>query len=188
MTPVGHSLMGASIAVLCLPSRSSRWTRCLGLICFIILANLPDAPLPGWGHDRYWFSHSIIVNGIVMLAAVILCYSWRAGVRWLGGLPVIAGGLLSWLSHFLLDTLYNHGRGLAMFWPFGSWRLALPIAWFSVMNGIPKTLDGRVLRILGIELLAYGTLLVLALFWRCFIFKRIQDKFKSSPPKPSPNA
>ncbi len=166
MTPVGHSLMGASIAVLCLPSRSSRWTRGLGLTCFIILANLPDTPLPGWGHNRYWFSHSIMVNGIMMLVAVALFYAWRAAAHRLGGPRVIVGGLLSWLSHLLLDTFYNHGRGLAMFWPFGPWRLALPIAWFSVMDGIPKKLDGRVLHILGIELLAYGSLLVLALLWR----------------------
>ncbi len=176
MTPVGHSLMGASIAVLCLPSQSSRWARCAGLICFIFLANLPDAPLPGWGHDRYWFSHSLIVNDIIMLIAAAVFYTWRDAVRRLGGPRVIMGGMLSWMSHLLLDTFYNHGRGLAMFWPFGPWRLALPIAWFSVMDGIPKTLDARVLRIFGIELLAYGSLLVLALFWRCFLLKKIWGK------------
>lgn len=122
--------------------------------------------MSGWGHDRYWFSHSIIVNGVMALVVAAIFSTWRSAARWLGGPKVIAGGLLAWLSHMLLDTFYNHGRGLAMFWPVGSWRLALPISWFSVMDGIPKTLDGRVLRILGIELLAYGTLFVLALMWR----------------------
>lgn len=68
-----------------------------------------------------------------------------------------------------------------MFWPLGPWRLALPIAWFSVMDGVPKTLDDRVLRIFGIELLAYGSLLVLALFWRCFLFNKIWGGSKRQP-------
>lgn len=41
------------------------------------------------------------------------------------------GLALAWYSHLLLDTLYNHGYGLAMFWPVSDRSIALPVPWLS---------------------------------------------------------
>jgi membrane-bound metal-dependent hydrolase YbcI (DUF457 family) len=42
--------------------------------------------------------------------------------------------MITWLSHLLLDSFYNHGYGVAIFWPFSTARLALPMPWFSVVT------------------------------------------------------
>ena len=69
-------------------------------------------------------------------------------------------GAVAWYSHLLLDTLYNHGKGLAIFWPFGSGRVALPIPWFSTLKVIPL-LSSHNLRVAAIEGAVYGTALLL---------------------------
>ena len=58
--------MGLSLAAFAVPvnGRASilNW-RSFGIACaFVALANLPDWPLPNWGHDRHDISHSIFVN------------------------------------------------------------------------------------------------------------------------------
>ena len=69
MTTVGHSLAGLSIAVLTLPKgRSLLWYLLVGHL-FILFANLPDFPLPGWGHASYQVSHSIFVT--ILLASTL---------------------------------------------------------------------------------------------------------------------
>jgi membrane-bound metal-dependent hydrolase YbcI (DUF457 family) len=137
MTPVGHSLMGTALGILSLPQhRSPRWKGAY-FATFALLANLPDFPLPYWGHDRYDVSHSLFVNLLLSLLAVALC-AWRPSVRQhVGGPAVLVTSMLAWLSHLLLDAFYNHGRGVAIFWPFSPASLALPIAWFSVVSLIP---------------------------------------------------
>jgi hypothetical protein len=36
------------------------------------------------------------------------------------------------VESYRLDSLYNHGHGVAIFWPLSDVRLALPIPWFAV--------------------------------------------------------
>jgi hypothetical protein len=171
MTPVGHSLMGAAIAALCLPSSLPRTSRVIGFLSFIVLASLPDAPLPSWGHDRYHVSHSLFINGACIALLMLGSRAWPQGRARVGGWRVIVGAVGAWLSHLLLDTFYNHGRGLAMFWPVSQTRLALPMPWFNTLNGSPPLLGRHIAYVFGVELLAYGTLLVLALAWRYRLVK-----------------
>ena len=50
---MGHSLVGLSLATLAtLPRRSSKRQWFGGVCIFVALANLPDWPIPNWGHDR----------------------------------------------------------------------------------------------------------------------------------------
>jgi len=145
--------------------RSRRWK--LGqLIVFGLLANLPDFPIKHWGHRRYDISHSVFVNTTMMLVVLLLlslCEEVRTRV---GGWPVIIGGSLAWLSHLLLDSFYNHGMGVAIFWPFSDARLVLPIAWYSVVADRPPPLTWETARILLVELVSYSTLLVLVVVLR----------------------
>jgi membrane-bound metal-dependent hydrolase YbcI (DUF457 family) len=164
MTQVGHILIGATIGLLCLPEKTSRRRKAAHLAGFIMLANIPDLPLKYWGHDRYQVSHSLLVN--LLLAAVTggflgLTSRGRAALRRPG---MLLAGELAWLSHLLLDTLYNHGRGIQLFWPVSNFRLALPVPWFSVIHLPLLRLEN--FKIFLIELMCYLPVLMLAGWFR----------------------
>jgi membrane-bound metal-dependent hydrolase YbcI (DUF457 family) len=162
MTQVGHALTGAAIGVLCLPPHLSRRAAGGYLVAFALLANVPDFGFQNWGHDRYDISHSIFVNLLIILvlgAALWLLPTVRARI---GGGMVMLGGAASWLSHLLLDSFYNHGMGVAIFWPFSAARLALPIPWFSVLNS-PLPITWQVVQVWTIELVSFLPVLLLAI-------------------------
>jgi membrane-bound metal-dependent hydrolase YbcI (DUF457 family) len=130
MSPVGHSLIGLSFAAVALPSVRGR-NRQIGLaIAFVAIANLPDWPIPNWGHDRYDISHSFFVNLMLIVLAVSL---WRAIPLFKSTIPFrcMLLGAGAWLSHLVLDSFYNHGQGIAIFWPFSDGRINFPIPWFN---------------------------------------------------------
>jgi hypothetical protein len=103
----------------------------------MVLANIPDIPLPSWGHARYDISHSIFVN-LLLSMIVLLAFGRFCGS---GGGRTVGLGIIAWFSHLLLDTFYNHGLGVGIFWPFSSATLAFPIPWFSVVKPVwPPTM------------------------------------------------
>ena len=170
MTSVGHSLTGIAIGVLSMPRARSPRFKVVFLAAFAVLANLPDLPVPGWGHSRYDISHSVFVNaGWILLAVADMAFLPKVR-RVIGGWPVVACAAGAWLSHLLLDTFYNHGRGLAIFWPFSSASLRLPIPWFSTTPAWWK-LTAHSLRVTSIETLFYGGVLVL-----CIAIRRLADR------------
>jgi hypothetical protein len=166
MTQVGHTLTGLAFGVLSLPSSVSKTRRAVQLGVFAVLANIPDIPLPYWGHARYAISHSVFVN---LVLCILVCASLmrfrdlrdRPGDWRMRGL-----GAAAWFSHLLLDTFYNHGHGVGIFWPFSTATLALPIPWFSVLVPPmwPLTLQG--LRIGLIEFISYAPLVLMTLYIR----------------------
>jgi len=174
MTQVGHTLTGLAIGVACLPGRESTRSRLLRLAIFALLAHVPDLPFRNWGHDLYYFSHSLFVNLLfifILLIPFALLKAFRARA---GGWTVLLGGTLAWLSHLLLDTFYNHGLGLAVFWPFSMARLALPIPWFSVVRDASFPFTPETTRIFLTELAFYGSLLLAVIGLRKLgVFKRL---------------
>jgi hypothetical protein len=166
VTGFGHSFTGLSIGLLCMPPAWRRRKK-LGLLALTVgLANLPDLPVPGWGHHSYHISHSLFVNLGLILAAAVGLAAWRRAREVLGGWRVIAGLTAAWLSHFLLDSFYNHGRGVKIYWPLSDASLDLALPWFSVLPGWQT--DAAVLRIFGVEILFYGVLLLL-----CFVARQL---------------
>ncbi len=161
MTPVGHSLTGLAIGCLVCPASFSPRGKALTLAVFVVLANAPDLPFPGWGHVRYDISHSIFVTtlGIIVLATLLLSIPWS---RRLLTPALVLGGAAAWYSHLLLDTFYRPGDGLAMFWPMSDARVALPISWFEHMN-VEQLINWHNARVFAIEGVAYGTVLLLAI-------------------------
>lgn len=160
MTSLGHSLVGASIGILCMPAMDKLHRRVNILVATIAVASLPDWPIPNWGHFHLAISHSIIVNG-----AAIACLA--AGL-YLQGTPlwqtrrrVIIGLIAAWLSHFLLDALYVDSH-LAIFWPFSEATVSLPVPWLETLPHVPPPFDERVIRILILEAVTFMPLLVLA--------------------------
>jgi hypothetical protein len=58
----------------------------------------------------------------------------------------------------VLDSMYAHGRGIAVFWPFSDAHLALPVPWFETLN-IPVR-SAHNLRVFAIEAMVYGVTLL----------------------------
>ena len=171
MTGFGHSFTGLSIGVLDMPAAWTRHRKVGLLALHVGLANLPDLPLPGWGHHSYQISHSLFVNLALALAVVAGLARWRRAREALGGWHVVAGCAAAWLSHLLLDAFYNHGHGVRIFWPLSSTgSLRLPLPWFSVLPGWRA--DPVVLRIFGVELLCYGALPLLCITARLLWLRR----------------
>lgn len=159
MTYIGHTLTGLAVGAAVLPGGMSRRRMVIGLAVFALLADIPDFPLPGWGHYAYRVSHSIFVNGgligIALLGLTVA--SMRKGLR--VSKRMIAGGVAAWLSHFLLDSMYNHGLGIAIYWPVSSGSLAWPVPWFSTLEHSPPPLNMHTFRVFAVEFLCYLPLL-----------------------------
>jgi membrane-bound metal-dependent hydrolase YbcI (DUF457 family) len=145
MTQVGHALMGTAIGILSLPSaKPLRW-KIAYFTAFALLGNLPDLDLLYWGHQRYDISDSLFVT-LLVGALITVLFAWLPSVRQhVGGRGVVLAGILAWLSHLLLDSFYNHGRGIAIFWPLSTAHVALPIPWFSAVPFIPPITPAHLL-------------------------------------------
>ena len=166
VTTVGHTLTGLSLAALTLPrGKSLLWYLLIGHF-FILFANLPDLPLPGWGHRHYQVSHSLFVTALLasLLALLLLLPRFHRAV----GVSVVVAWSLTWLSHMLLDSLYAHGAGIGIFWPLSNAHLALPLPWFETLRWPPITEHNR--NVFLTELAVFGTLFAL-----CFWLRRLRS-------------
>ena len=156
VTTVGHSLTGIAIAALTLPqAQSRRWYFFIGA-GFVFFANLPDYPLPGWGHNSYLVSHSVFVTALLaaLLGLLLLWPTFQAGV----GKRVLVAWSAAWFSHMLLDSMYNHGQGIVVFWPLSDAHLAMPVSWFETIR-LPAKSEHN-LRVFAIEAIVFGAVLV----------------------------
>ena len=156
VTTVGHSLTGLSLAVLTLPrAQSLRWYVLVGL-CFVFFANVSDFPLPGWGHSNYHVSHSVFVT--LFLASLLALLLLWPGFRVTVGGRIMVAWSAAWLSHMVLDSIYAHGRGIAIFWPFSNAHLAMPVPWFETLSIPVRSVHN--LRVFAIEAMVYGVALL----------------------------
>jgi membrane-bound metal-dependent hydrolase YbcI (DUF457 family) len=131
-------------------------------LVIMLIATIPDWPFKNWGHDRYYFSHSLFVTLLlIFLIVVVLIISRKLRIE-IGNWAVMIGGSFAWLSHLLLDSFYNHGKGIAIYWPVSKARLALPVPWFDV--GVGST--AHIMHVFLIEFICYFPLLLLALLIR----------------------
>jgi membrane-bound metal-dependent hydrolase YbcI (DUF457 family) len=166
MTTTGHTLTGLAIGILFLPKRGTVKVNAIHLSAFAVFANIPDLPFCSWGHNRYDISHSIFLNLLLISIAAIFLMFLRKNRKGMWGTAVMAGAAIAWLSHLLLDSFYNHGKGVAIFWPFSQTRLSLPIPWLSVMNDIPPSVTPQIIRVLLAEIATFSPLVVLAILER----------------------
>ena len=171
MTTVAHSIVGLSLGVACMPARWSRSAKAALLLVFVLLANLPDWPLPHWGHYDYRFSHSLLCTVVVAGAIAGAACLWFKARQIVGGTALAAGGTAAVLSHLLLDSFYNDNMGVMIGWPFSKFYLNFSLPWFSILpNGWELT--STVLRIVMIEVAFYAPLLALCLLARALILRR----------------
>jgi hypothetical protein len=167
MSPVGHTLTGIAIGAACMPEEKPRRWKAIYLGICAFLAYIPDVQLPYWGHGaHYYVSHSLFSNlGLILVCLLPFLISKPLRVKAGGGLA-ITGGALAWISHLLLDTFYNTGTGLMMFWPLSDARLSLAVSWFSVVT---EYFSLRTLRILLVEAAFYGGILAIVVLSRVFL-------------------
>lgn len=165
MTTVGHTLTALSLAAVSVPpAKSARW-KSAWIFVLCLLSNLPDLPLPGWGHARYHVSHSSVLA--LGVATILSAWALRRGVpRGWATRGVVLAAVAAWLSHMLLDSLYNHGLGLAVLWPLSDAHLALPLPWFATLR--PPARSVHNLRVFAVELVFYGLLFALCVAGRRF--------------------
>lgn len=161
MTFVGHSLLGASVAVLAMPRHISAWHWVVAINFFVLLSYLPDLPFSFWGHNQYAVSHSLYVNLSLMTACFII---WVSAKRLHGLLPahLFFAGIAVWGSHLLLDALYKGPDGVAIYWPFSKAALNLPLPWFDYFVPSLGVFHMHNLRVFGIEAMAYLPILLMA--------------------------
>lgn len=176
MTPIGHSLVGASIGALVPMEKPSLRGRVVVMLAVAFCANLPDLPLPGWGHDAYHVSHSVFVGMLIVVCVTFVLRSLPFLRNSVGTWPLILAGSVAMFSHYLLDSFYNHGKGIAIFWPVSDVRLTLPIPWFSTMQPNPL-LSRHNFVVWGIELVCFGLLFAVLL-----LVARSRDKKASDQP------
>ena len=170
MDNITHSLLGATLAELALPSGASRVQRRSFFVAGILAANLPDADLvytaitPGpLGYLLHHRGHTHTLVGLVGQALLIGAVCWLPAVRRnLGSLrtrfaALIAVGLL---SHLALDSWNSYG--VHPFWPWDpAWYYGDAIfilePWIWLMLGVAVVLNTRN----GRGRVALGTVLVL---------------------------
>ena len=135
--------------------QSRRWFAMAAIHC-VAFANVSDFPLPGWGHNAYHVSHSIFVTALLasLMALLLFWPTFHAKV----GVNVIAAWSIAWLSHLPLDSMYSHGLGIAIFWPFSHAHLAMPVPWFETIS-LPARSKHN-LRVFGIETMVFGATLI----------------------------
>ena len=173
-------MVGLSIGVLAMPRQTGLRGWIVGLSTFVVLANLPDLPVSHWGHDKYHISHSLFVNlAIIALVSVGWLLLRRPGSS--SGKYLLLAGILAWLSHLILDSFYNHGHGIAVFWPFSDARLHLAIPWFRTLDLHHAWWSTRNMAVMGIELLAYSPLMLLAIAGRVLMDRRVDRTSRSEP-------
>ncbi len=170
MTIVGHSLVGATLAVLFSPADLYERKKAIIIGAYLFAAYIPDLPLPGWGHWQYHISHSVFVNLLLILPTVMIL-SYLKYAKNIGSYAVIMGLPIVWLSHFVLDSIYNHGQGIGIYWPFSAHKLALPVSWFSTLQITPSVFSFHNLKVFFIELLVCFPIFIVAFFARKLYLK-----------------
>lgn len=160
MTTLGHSLTGLALLTLIIPTRLSWLQRLCWIIAYIAISNIPDWPLPAWGHRQLAISHSLWVNSA--LCAMLAALLWKGLPDRVEKRPVILTAALAWLSHLGLDALYGDLPGVAIFWPFSESLATLPLPWLTALPHVPPPFTSRVIQILGYEFLTFSPLLLLA--------------------------
>jgi membrane-bound metal-dependent hydrolase YbcI (DUF457 family) len=172
MTQFGHSITGVSCGFFFMPRGLKTWQTLALLFSFAVAANIPDLAIKGWGHENYHISHSLFVNtgilGLFILCLLIARRFSRLEIRY----TVLIGLSCAWLSHLLLDSFYNHGLGIEIFWPFSGAALALPIPWLSVRDTTIPYLAMANLKIYLIEVATFVPVLFLGILFRCLCRNR----------------
>jgi membrane-bound metal-dependent hydrolase YbcI (DUF457 family) len=174
MSPIGHTLVGASIGMIAIPQDMQKGKQASVFAAFILLANLPDFSLflLYWEIQGYAVGHSLFVILALAIFVAFILRTFRFYFPQISRWRVILGGATCCLSHLLLDSFYNHGQGIPIYWPMSTAHLALPLPWFGHWPVTPPFLTWETVRVSFIECLIYGPFLIVATTLRFFSTKQ----------------
>lgn len=183
MASIGHVAVGMAAARLRAGPRPPTPAPARGLVASLLLwsglSMLPDADVLGlafgvrygdpWGHRGATHSFAFAIALGVLLGLVA---GWRA--RAAGGTREARAALLRTallaslvlISHPLLDTLTDGGRGCALFWPFSDERHFAPWRPIPVAPIGFRFLSERGLRVALVELVLFAPVFGYALWPR----------------------
>jgi inner membrane protein len=169
MASLGHVAVGMAAARLGAVPRDKKGALALSMLLWSALSMLPDADVIGlsfgvrygapWGHRgaTHSFAFSLALGiGIGAVAAL----RRRSGLR----TAVLASLVL--VSHALLDTLTDGGRGCALFWPLSDARHFAPYRPIPVAPIGFGFLSTRGLRVALVELVLFAPCFAYALWPR----------------------
>lgn len=162
-TPVGHVLAGAATASLFLPSEKLRNRLVLGGLLggAADLDFLPGIFLGTPARFHHGLTHSIAFAFFICL--IVALYSHRERLQW----ALLAGS--AYMSHLLLDFLTldpSPPVGIPLFWPLLDTTFSSPIPLLPrVLHTSVSPINLHNFLVAGLELVLFGTLLVLAV--RC---------------------
>jgi membrane-bound metal-dependent hydrolase YbcI (DUF457 family) len=175
VTFVGHSLVGVSLAAAGSPNmKNGRFVLTAAL--FAVFANFPDF---AFRIIPYYKSHSL-VTVLAILAVALLLMGLVRRRAFIADRRLILLGSLAVISHLLLDTFYNHGQGLMLFWPLSESRQAFPIPWLSVLPPPYWPITERHINVWRLEFATFAPLLVLVLLGK-FIVHAVKQRAGGSP-------
>jgi inner membrane protein len=163
MASIGHVAVGLALGRV-----FDQRPRSMALLS--LLSILPDADVVGFafgipyaaplGHRGA--SHSLAVAAVLSLgAAALLQRTSRASYA-----RALTCALIVALSHGLLDTLTDGGKGVALFWPFSTERYFAPVRPIPVAPIGASFVSMRGLNVVLWETVAFLPLLVYAFFPR----------------------
>ena len=79
------------------------------------------------------------------------------------GKPILVLGATAWLTHLLLDSFYNHNRGIAIYWPFSDSRLNFGMPWFNNLDLSQSPISNDNLWVYIVEAIAFAPVLAVAI-------------------------
>lgn len=169
LASLGHIAVGMAAARAYRAGQTPRWPAAAAMALWSGLSLLPDADVLGfefgvryasvYGHRGA--SHSIAFACLVALGAGLV--AWIA--RLPAGRTIVAVGLVV-LSHGILDTLTDGGRGCALLWPLYKTRYFAPVRPIPVAPIGFAFLSPIGLRVALTELMMFSPLLFYALWPR----------------------
>jgi membrane-bound metal-dependent hydrolase YbcI (DUF457 family) len=161
--PVAHGLLGGSIVTVVHPQP---W-RYYGapILAGLVLANLPDLDLITvlFIHNRSW--HRTVTHSLLMAVVVLLIFAFAFGREHLR--EAFAYGL-AFASHGILDfSTTVVGGGVALLWPFSSYRFRL--GWFGLSENPVRFAPAVIVKMLAVEFLLFAPPLLLLLGVRWYL-------------------
>lgn len=163
-TPVGHVLAGATTASLFLRSEKFRKRLVLGGLLggAADLDFIPGIVLGTPGRFHHGFTHSIAFA--VLTCLVVALYRHRERLQW----GLLAGS--AYMSHLLLDFVTldpSPPVGIPLLWPLLDTAFSSPIPLLPrVLHSSVSVINLHNFLVAGLEVVVFGTLLVVALKFR----------------------
>ena len=189
MPGLGHIAIGVAAGRFCVRDEADRGRLAVAMTGFAALSMLPDADVIAFSLGIPYgapFGHRGALHSVAAGLALGLLAGLLGRVLGQSWLRVAVVASLVAVSHGLLDTLTDGGRGIAVLWPLSEERYFAPWQPIPVSPLGWAVLSEWGLRIMRVELLCSLPLLLYAFWPRRRGSARIASAFAHRPPPSTP--